>query len=57
MFKITYEIINNHRKEIIECSNQNCKSKNCIIRYDDLNEDGNDVEFYLCLDCGETEIL
>lgn len=53
MFKITYE----NGEEIIECGNENCKSKNCIVRYDDLNEDGVDVEFYVCLDCGEAQEL
>ena len=55
MFKVTYINRDGIQEEIIECGNQNCKSKNCIIRYDDLNNDGNDVEFYLCLNCGETQ--
>lgn len=55
MFTCTYELINGIQEKIIECGNQRCKSRNCIVKYDDLNNDGNDIEFYLCLDCGETE--
>ena len=47
--------------EIIICGNKNCKSKNCIIRYDYYEdediEDDYLREFYLCLDCGETELI
>lgn len=51
MFEIKYE----NGKEIIICGNKNCKSINCIVRYDDYDEWDNDdslQEFYLCLDCG-----
>jgi len=47
--------------ETIICGNENCKSENCIVRYDYYDEEDREDdflrEFYVCLDCGESELL
>jgi len=58
MFKISYDI-NNHKT--IKCGNNNCKSINCIVRYDYFDEEDKELdllrEFYVCLDCGKSELV
>jgi len=58
MFEIFYD---NNNREIIKCGNNNCKSNNCIVRYDYFDEEDRELdllrEFYVCLDCGESELI
>ena len=47
--------------KIIICGNKKCQSTNCVVRYDYYDEEDEEEsflrEFYVCLDCGETEVI